>query len=343
MSNHPTTNNYAPYDGYTARMGLSSRLGRAVVGAYPVRYSADGWRNIDNTLLLTKMDRDSVWRNADSPLTVTFPEVLTPENQSQVSLSYKDYALSWHMEGIVTPVRAEVANNSMPADGREGSDENLIPVSQIKYAKIIPGLDVSYHLVGLTCKEELVVHEKDVVNGLIMRLTAEGMDFKPDEYGGISVRSGDENVFHIMPPCARDDGGEGRDLPVHYAMTEEREGITLRLVIDEASVEDAVYPIVIDPTTEVSSTDNCESLYMVQGDNIPKTDDLRAGVDSSNHERVSLIRFSQLPALAPGEVITKAVLRLYPGVATQCSPMYVGAYEPNHEWSLAGHMENSYE
>ena len=75
MSDHPTTN-YAPYDAYTARAALSGRVGQAVVGAYPVRYSADDWRDIDNTLLLMKADGNSVWRNADSPLTVSFPEVL---------------------------------------------------------------------------------------------------------------------------------------------------------------------------------------------------------------------------------------------------------------------------
>ncbi|MBR0463797.1 MAG: DNRLRE domain-containing protein, partial [Clostridia bacterium] len=110
------------------------------------------------------------------------------------------------------------------------------------------------------------------------------------------------------------------------------------------------FPAANDFNSDSVSSDNCfdatlravaptqaatESFYMVEGSDDTDDSDIRTGLQSDGKERVSLIRFSQLPELSPRDTVTKAVMKLYPGSATRVEEVYVGAYAPQHDWTAA--------
>lgn len=171
-------------------------------------------------------------------------------------------------------------------------------------------------------KETIVLTEKPKTNVFQYILRPEGMNpILNKETGQIELyRADDEDELAavIEAPYMDDATEDNYSEEVYYELEETEAGVyLLTMTVDESYLENAQYPVTIDPTATWSGSSKIDDVYIADGDY--KNTNFYAAASQAfyagmNHKGVklrSLIKLNDLKKTLSGKCITSAVLNMY--------------------------------
>lgn len=208
----------------------------------------------------------------------------------------------------------------------------------IIYKNILPNIDIKYDLVGKTAKETIVVNSK--IDGLdkIKFNIDTNLELIIKDNKVIAIDGNGEKVYEFIPPYMIDDKQDFMNC--YYELEKLNSKYLLTLVMDKEWLDNASYPVLIDPTiTGENST--VYDTYIYPGDtnvNRNSHEYLKVGVDSNNVKYRILTKFS-LPALSTSCSVVSATANYvsYPDDIDDgfVSTDYIGVYALTKEWDEA--------
>lgn len=317
---------------------------QAVLFPQAVHFRRGGaWREIDNSLIETEDAGRRVWRNRDNPMQATFAR--DAGASAPVRIEYDGHSVEWgFVHGGAQAGEARLA--AIEAAAQAVLPEKLY--AGVRYEGICPGIEARYTLEGLSCKEDIAVESRATLENASIWLRSNDLRFVMAQDGGVEARLDDQPVFRFAPPTASDSAGL-TDVPVPIRLTETEDGARLDYLPDEAFMQAAVFPIVIDPSVEVvNETSNLDDTYLCS--NHPTTNyNTKSYIeigwqDAVPHENVALVRFKKLIPLTAGDTVTKAELSFAVKQTSDYAknPKYVGLYEVKRDWDAASVTWNSF-
>jgi len=272
--------------------------------ARPIHYE-DEDKNIlpiDASLIRT----ENGYRNAANSWTVNFYDIR--EGQSTVELSYKGKSICF------SPVNA---NGEVQVRKMEENDlfEPVIVECSVLYADVYPGVDISYTSKHSGIKENIILKEYTGENEFLFSVEISGVTINQNDNGLIFCDNDGEEVFRIADLISIDANDEEcLDMSYEILSTEENR-VILKLRVNNEFLENAAYPVIVDPTVTVYGS-NLKDTFIGSkepnrnfnsGTNLPY---LRTGKDDAYYVRRSLIAFP-LTSIPSSAVINSAQLRFY--------------------------------
>ena len=335
------------------------------------RHSAsEPWQEIDNTLEAA-IDRHgrSVLRNRANDVCIEFPQQTDSDNVASITENGRTFA--WRFETPVQTVSAAVrsgaelrqaellqraaeltttqagqidvtalglktgASTADIASALESAFEHRMRPAQMnaesRYANIFPGVSLRYELQGRSLKEDILLEKREALQYVIIRLP-DTYDYEATDSGELRIldKVTGELCFKMHVPVIYD--AEGNTTYGNIRLTSCADHVRLEYIIDDAFLDNAVYPITIDPLiTAGSSRTAIEDTYVKKGATEGRNgqDYLHIG-NSATNKHAALIRFNKIPSLRSSDTVISAQLRLQQYQAA--SSRYFTAHEILKPW-----------
>ncbi|MDQ3933727.1 MAG: DNRLRE domain-containing protein [Actinomycetota bacterium] len=138
--------------------------------------------------------------------------------------------------------------------------------NEARYADALPGVDVTYQAQNNAVKESLILGSAAAGSKFSFTVEAsEGLRARKNDAGGIDFVRDGEVRLSFAPPYMEDSAPTPvRSQRVSFDLREEGSGYKVVLRADPKWLRDPgrVYPVTIDPTTEIHTNDDC---YMASG------------------------------------------------------------------------------
>jgi RHS repeat-associated protein len=279
---------------------FATDAGTNVTRAYtePVNYRAGGkWEPIDNRL-------------KDDPATGYALE----NGAGRYSLALPDTLADAPVEVAEGADRVRFSLDGASGQPRAAGDTAT-------YADALPGVDVTYEAQGGAVKEALILESAAAGHKFSFTVeTSDGLSARTNDSGGIDFVRDGEVRMSFAPPWMADAKGE-RSEKVSYKLSRADSGYTVVLRADASWLRDAdrVYPVTVDPTTYIDTTDDC---YMASATSANQsycgyTDPtMYVGLDGSGAVNRSFMRVDTSAVPKTAEIL-EGELQLYVNSGTQ--------------------------
>ena len=347
---------------------LGANRHQAVVYAEPVHFrnSEGAWQEIDNTLeeAVTAQGR-RVLRNRASRLQVEFPQRM--DGGSMASITENGRTFAWRFEQEAQPVQAVARTGAQLKQERlvaraqampkfvgrtveslrnadltaeiETAQEQRGDIAQLKaentYESVLPGVSVRYTVMSNRVKEDIILANAEALSRTVIRLP-KAFDYEVTDAAELlvkDVQSG-ETVFMMDTPLVYDTAG--KETLAAVELTDMGEYVRMEYRIDPLFMNDAVYPVTIDPVIHsTNAVHNIQDTTLGEGQSAkPYTaDHLKIGKYSGTLRCVGLLQFETLAIPPAGNTIIGAVLRMH--TMSGSTSNVVAAYEVLKPWESA--------
>ena len=216
--------------------------------------------------------------------------------------------------------------------------EKLTPTGSntVTYKNAFPGTDLTYVLSNNALKEYIVLNSADAAGAYSFLFTLDGVKLQPSEKYAQFVDEAGNAIFALDSLFAVDaDGVMTEDLTYSFTTVEGTNNVVVTVTLDEDYMKspDRAFPVVIDPTIMISSSetaDACVCSY-TPDTNYQMATQLRTGFDVDYGIRRSYIKFS-IPDGIPQNSIISATLDIE---KLSGSAPTMQAYLCTEEWSSA--------
>jgi len=212
-------------------------------------------------------------------------------------------------------------------------DSNNVPVkkqeniskltSSIKYENILNGIDLEYKVLPTKVKENIIINNKESVVDKLNFIVDTDLSLIKNNNGSISALYENKTIFNIETPYMID-SNNNTNTNLYYQIIEDNNKYKLELILDKEWLNNALYPVVIDPTiTNQGQNNSVYDTYIYSGDtNVDRNsqDILKAGVERINGKDTinrSLIKFD-LPTIGTGSQVIYAEISLA-GYGVDCT------------------------
>ena len=343
---------------------LGANRHQAVVYSEPVHFrnSEGAWQEIDNTLeeAVTVQGRQ-VLRNRASRMQVEFPQQMDGGNMASITENGRTFA--WRFEQEMQPVQAVARTGAQLKQERlvaqaqampkfvgrtveslkaadlaaeiETAQEQRGDIAQLKaeniYESVLPGVSVRYTLASNRVKEDIILANAEALSRTAIRLP-KAFDYEVTDAAELLVKDvqSDETVFMMDTPLVYD--AKGKETLAQVELTDMSEYVRMEYRIDPLFMNDAVYPVTIDPVVHSGSPAlTIQDTTIRQGSTAhPYTDAyLKLGVKSGNYH-VAMLKFNILAIPKASDTVIQAVLQM--AVRSSSASKYIGAYEILKPW-----------
>ena len=302
---------------------------QSVVNSESIHYldKAGDYMDIDNRIVedsFKDFASQYQYRNAANAYTSWFGHMDDP---FPVLVQIHGHKLAFALAGAT-------ASKARPGTSSDAKELNgwIESSSSIIYEDVYPNIDVAYQTTANGLKEYFVVKGPIDSNSFSFNVKMEGMKAVNTKEGVRFVDEEDETIFEMGTLFAIDANDAYTDAVRCTLEGDEK----LVLSIDEEYLHspERVYPILIDPTLLISSSQTADT-YLYEGSrysNYYTHASLRTGVDPSGYRNRTLIKFN-LPLGITGSAVTSSYLNIkYDYGATP----YMRAYRVTQSWSSSG-------
>ena len=194
-------------------------------------------------------------------------------------------------------------------------NENISKFSDaVKYKNILNGIDLEYKIMSTKVKENIIINNKESILKNLYFSVKTNLELVINN-NVISAKKGNEIIFTLDAPYMID-ANNNINKNIYYNLINENNNYKLELVLDTNWLNNAIYPVIIDPTITNQSQDNSVSdTYIYPGDTSVdrnNQDILKAGVERVDSQDVvnrTLIKFD-LPTIGTGSQVINAILYL---------------------------------
>ena len=294
---------------------------------------------IDNTIVLDEgavRNGQQLYRNTSNTFQVTFSNTVQPTvtmTKENRKITFEAMKVTSGDENRIPTERVTVTlggvQNCSTLDMLTDTGSNTITYSNAFY-----NTDMVYVLQNNSLKEYIILKDADAPNKVSFLFSTEGLTFRETDGTGVFLDDSGTEVFRLSQLFAIDAGGdETTALQYTFSPVKGTQSVLITVELDESYLTAAgrAFPVVIDPSIEISSTKNPDaSVYSAKPDKNYKYDNrLRTGRESSYGKCRSYISFT-LPNSIDASQVTEATLALkkYSGVAPT-----VRAYKCTGSWT----------
>ena len=187
--------------------------------------------------------------------------------------------------------------------------------TELYYSHLLPGVSVRYRLADGHIKEDIIADNERALDRIAIRLP-DSFRYEVDSRQRVLVRDpdSDDTCFIFNPPFVYDASGNSQIAQVEL---EKADGYwRMRYVLPAEFLNDATYPVTIDPVVKTGYKDSSaiEDAYIWENNksvNYGGAYIMRCGFGVGG-ESVSLIRFKQLIKQRASDTILSAYMRLCP-------------------------------
>ena len=358
------TEEVALRDENVKHFNLGANRHQAVVYSQPVHFrdSEGHWQEIDNTLesAITAQGR-RVLRNRAGRMRVEFPQ--QADGGSMASITENGSTFAWRFEQEAQPVLAVARTGAQLKQERlvaqaqampkfvgrtveslkaadltaeiETAQEQRGDIAQLKsentYENVLPGVSVRYTLASDRVKEDIILANAEALSRAAIRLP-KAFDYEATDSAQLLVKDAQSGAvaFRMDTPLVYD--AEGKETLAEIVLTDAGEYVRMEYRIDPLFMNDAVYPVTIDPVVHSGRPAlTIQDTTIRQGSTAhPYTDAyLKLGVKSGNYH-VALLKFNILAIPKASDTVIQAVLQM--AVRSSSSSKYIGAYEILKPW-----------
>jgi RHS repeat-associated protein len=184
--------------------------------------------------------------------------------------------------------------------------ESVVDMNSLSVPSIFESVDLSYEVDTSLLTEILTLKELKQFERLVQKISWEGIDPVFEKDGSILFLDENGEVIKILPPFMRDAAGSTCE-DLHYELIGTETGYELHKVIDENGInwlEQAVYPVVIDPSMQTFE-DAWESSGLTPFGQYFKN--LKEYVNPTN----GLLTVTQTDLVIPGRGLDLVISRIY--------------------------------
>lgn len=204
-------------------------------------------------------------------------------------------------------------------------DSNNVPIKKEKniskltdsviYENILNGIDLEYKVLPTKVKENIIINNKESVVDTLNFLVNTDLDLVVNKDKSISAVKDSKTIFTIEAPYMIDSNNNINN-SLYYVLAKYNNQYILNLNLDLEWLNNAVYPVVIDPTIINESKDNSVyDTYIYPGDSgVDRNSQeiLKVGVEKVNGSDVinrALLKFD-LPTIGTGSQVISAYFQL---------------------------------
>ncbi|MFA6801006.1 MAG: RHS repeat-associated core domain-containing protein [Acholeplasmataceae bacterium] len=213
-----------------------------------VHYKKDNeWLDIDNSISYNS--KTKMYENTANKYNLKFPKDISKQN---ISLSMNEYEVDWNY------MRADSSSINIGEKAKKVNEKDLtelINISQkVTYSNINKDVDLIYNVDGSKIKEEIIVNsfQENLVFEFEYKL--KNLFFDQTDENLVLVNQNHEIVF-IFDPFVMIDDQQTESSNIEYYYEEiGKDTYKLTIIPDKQWLQDANYPVVIDPTIDSSTT-----------------------------------------------------------------------------------------
>lgn len=299
------------------------------------------WKEIDNRLEEARNEQgEAILRNQSNVLTMEFARQTGKAPLVCVS-NKKGQKIAWNIQNQNEHVEAKsVCENCCDTGDEDACRTDLSHVeTELHYKEILPNVNVVCRMQGMMFKDDIVMENPQAQHRFVLEMDTQNVQLVKQEEGTIvAYAEGKPAEVAFVLPAAFMRDAEGNTGTVETDLVEENGKIQVALNCDEDFLQNAVYPVVVDPLiqTEEHSSAMEDNFVTSSAPNTVQSYSqarLRICKNTSYGECRSFLKFTDLPFFMPSNMVTKAYLRmsLYTNQGTRAVPVYVK--EVLEDWS----------
>lgn len=317
----------------------------AIVSATPIHYeTAEGWEDIDNTLVEETKVTGSIYKNKNNDFTVTLPQELS--SSQKIHIEKDDYSVSFVLEGsdIFSGVK-NIKGNKKGKKSKSSYIQNNIDTdfldktSGIDFENVGENTSVEYEVTSTGLKENIVLKQRPQEQVTYKyKITAKKLTAELNSDNSVTFKNKDgQAVFEIPAPIMLDSENVlSKDIDVSLNGKNGKYTLVYKPSFDWLS-GDVKYPVIIDPV--INTTDESLGVKDAVADSANPNDNYADSVILSTYKSnlgqvQSFIDISSNIIVKNGAKIKTVLLGLYylGGVFIDDSTT-VAAYTVTSDWS----------
>ena len=291
------------------------------------------WKEIDNRLEEARNEQgEAILRNQSNVLTMEFAKQTGKAPLVCVS-NKKGQKIAWNIQNQNEDVKAKpICENCCDTGDEDACRADLSHVeTELHYKEILPNVNVVCRMQGMMFKDDIVMENPQAQHRFVLEMDTQNVQLVKQEEGTIvAYAEGNPAEVAFVLPAAFMRDAEGNIGTVETDLVEENGKIQVALNCDEDFLQNAVYPVVVDPLiqTEEHSSAMEDNFVTSSAPNTVQSYSqarLRICKNTSYGECRSFLKFTDLPFFMPSNMVTKAYLRmsLYTKQGTRAVPVYV--------------------
>ena len=291
------------------------------------------WKEIDNRLEEARNEQgEAILRNQSNVLTMEFAKQTGKAPLVCVS-NKKGQKIAWNIQNQNEHVEAKpICENCCDTGDEDACRADLSHVeTELHYKEILPNVNLVCRMQGMMFKDDIVMENPQAQHRFVLEMDTQNVQLVKQEEGTIvAYAEGNPAEVAFVLPAAFMRDAEGNIGTVETDLVEENGKIQVALNCDEDFLQNAVYPVVVDPLiqTEEHSSAMEDNFVTSSAPNTVQSYSqarLRICKNTSYGECRSFLKFTDLPFFMPSNMVTKAYLRmsLYTKQGTRAVPVYV--------------------
>ena len=201
--------------------------------------------------------------------------------------------------------------NNVPIIKKENTSKLT---DSVVYEDVLNGIDLEYKVLPTKVKENIIIKNKNSVPNKLCFSVKTNLQLEVHNKI-ILAKDNQKIIFRLDAPYMIDSNNNYNKI-IYYNLIQTEEGYKLELILDKEWLENAIYPVVIDPTiTNKAQNNSVYDTYIYQGDtgtDRNSQDVLKVGVEKVNNQDIinrTLIKFD-LPTIGTGSQVVYAELNL---------------------------------
>lgn len=291
------------------------------------------WKEIDNRLEEARNEQgEAILRNQSNVLTMEFAKQTGKAPLVCIS-NKKGQKIAWNIQNQNEHVEAKpICENCCDTGDEDACRADLSHVeTELHYKEILPNVNVVCRMQGMMFKDDIVMENPQAQHRFVLEMDTQNVQLVKQEEGTIvAYAEGNPAEIAFVLPAAFMRDAEGNIGTVETDLVEENGKIQVALNCDEDFLQNAVYPVVVDPLiqTEEHSSAMEDNFVTSSAPNTVQSYSqarLRICKNTSYGECRSFLKFTDLPFFMPSNMVTKAYLRMSPYTkqGTRAVPVYV--------------------
>ena len=289
------------------------------------------WKEIDNRLEEARNEQgEAILRNQSNVLTMEFAKQTGKAPLVCIS-NKKGQKIAWNIQNQNEHVEAKpICENCCDTGDEDACRADLSHVeTELHYKEILPNVNVVCRMQGMMFKDDIVMENPQAQHRFVLEMDTQNVQLVKQEEGTIvAYAEGNPAEIAFVLPAAFMRDAEGNIGTVETDLVEENGKIQVALNCDEDFLQNAVYPVVVDPLiqTEEHSSAMEDNFVTSSAPNTVQSYSqarLRICKNTSYGECRSFLKFTDLPFFMPSNMVTKAYLRmsLYTKQGTRAVPV----------------------
>lgn len=202
----------------------------------------DEWMQVNNSII----EVGDSFENLANKFKLKFPKKL--EDNKKIKLSMQDYSISWSI--------LNVNSSQIEYDNSEITPSNMkeLPniTQSIVYPSVLPNVDVEYIITGSSIKENIILKEYIEDFSISFEYKLKNLSLEVDDFDNYVLLSNDGEEVFSLSDFFMFDSNEFSSYDINVTINESDEKtFVLELIPSDDWLQQANYPVIIDPTYNV--------------------------------------------------------------------------------------------